>query len=193
MENLLPQQGKAYYRPNFFDSHLADEYFNLLHHEIKWQHDEVVIFGKRHITKRKTAWYGSKPFEYTYSNSTKVALPFSETLLKIAQKITGETGIIFNSCLLNLYADGNEGMGWHSDNEKALNPDMSIASISLGAARKFYFKNRDTKERIDVLLDHGSLLMMHPPTQEYWLHSLPKTVKTKKPRINLTFRVIKES
>ncbi|WP_204336738.1 alpha-ketoglutarate-dependent dioxygenase AlkB family protein [Cryomorpha ignava] len=193
MKNLLPYQGKAFKLPAFFDRQIADEYFHRLHEEIEWQHDEVILFGKRHITKRKTAWYGSKPYQYTYSNSTKVALPFSKTLLDIGQKLTRETGVIFNSCLLNLYADGSEGMGWHSDNEKVLNPEMPIASVSFGALRKFYFKNRDTKERIDILLEHGSLLMMHPPTQEHWLHSLPKTAKVKEPRINLTFRVIKEN
>lgn len=189
----MPLQGEAYYIPNFFDAQIADKYFQVLYEEIEWQHDEVFIFGKRHITKRKTAWYGSKPFEYTYSNSTKVALPFSKTLLDILQKIELKTGFAFNSCLLNLYNDGSEGMGWHSDNEKTLNPEMPIASISLGASRKFYFKNRESKQRIDLLLGHGSLLMMHPPTQHHWLHSLPNSVKINESRINLTFRVMKEN
>lgn len=190
LKNLLPYQGAAFYSPKFFDTHQADEYFHLLRERIEWQQDEVVIFGKRHITKRKTAWYGLEPFRYAYSHSTKVALPFFKTLKDILQKIELETGYVFNACLLNLYNDGREGMGWHSDNEKSLNSAMPIASVSLGAMRKFYFKNKETKERVDIQLNNGSLLMMHPPTQTHWLHSLPKTVKVKEPRINLTFRMM---
>jgi alkylated DNA repair dioxygenase AlkB len=155
-----------------------------------WKNDEAVIFGKKIITKRKVAWYGDRDFEYTYSNSTKRALPWTpelKTLKKITEEKTGET---YNSCLLNLYHDGSEGMAWHSDGEKDLKKNGAIASLSFGAERKFGFKHKQTKETIWLRLENGSLLVMKGETQTYWLHRLPPTVKVFKPRVNLTFRTI---
>ena len=116
------------------------------------------MFGKRIVTKRKVAWYGEKAFEYSYSNTTKLALPWTKTLLELkllAQETTNET---YNSCLLNLYHDGSEGMAWHSDGEKDLKKNGAIASLSFGAERKFAFKHKDTKEKVSLILEHGSFV-----------------------------------
>src|SRR5699024_713386 len=113
-------------------------------------------------------------------------------LLELKNKIEEETGEEFNSCLLNLYHDGSEGMGWHSDDESDLKKNGTIGSLSLGAKRKFVFKHKTTKEKVEVFLDHGSLLLMKGETQRYWLHTLPPTKKVKSPRVNLTFRTIEK-
>ena len=163
---------------------------DILLQEIPWKNDEAVIFGKHFITKRKVAWYGDNQFSYTYSNITKEALPWTKELLElkaIAEKLASAT---FNSCLLNLYHNGSEGMAWHSDDEKSLGRNSPIASMSFGAERKFSFKHKQTKETRSLLLEHGSLLVMKGEVQQHWLHSLPKSLKVKSPRINLTFRTI---
>ena len=142
------------------------------------------------ITKRKVAWYGDIPFKYTYSNTTKEALPWTAELIELKNLAEITTGETYNSCLLNLYHDGNEGMAWHSDGEKDLKKNGAIASMSFGAERKFAFKNKTTKETIQVILQNGSLLVMKDETQTHWLHRLPPTKLVSKPRVNLTFRTI---
>jgi alkylated DNA repair dioxygenase AlkB len=168
----------------------ASEMAQALLDRIEWRNDEAVIYGKRIITKRKVAWYGEEAFSYTYSNTTKTALPWTPELLflkNLAEKHSGET---YNSCLLNLYHDGSEGMAWHSDGEKDLRKNGAIASLSFGAERKFCFKHKKSGEKIDVFLEAGSLLVMKGETQTHWLHRLPPTTKVHQPRINLTFRTI---
>ena len=129
----------------------------MLLNNIAWKNDEALIFGKRIITKRKVAWYAEKPFEYTYSKVTKQALLFTDELLKIKSKIEAITNETYNSCLLNLYHDGSEGMAWHSDGEKDLKKNGAIASVTFGAERKFGFKHKETKEVISLVLQHGSV------------------------------------
>ena len=189
-KNLLPLDGTVNYYGKLIDEKAANDYLNKLLATIEWRNDEALIFGKKIITKRKVAWYGDKPFEYTYSKTTKSALPWTAELLELKEKTEQRTGETFNSCLLNLYHDGNEGMGWHSDAEKDLQKHGAIASISLGADRKFAFKHKESKERIDVFLEHGSLLIMKDQTQDHWLHRLPPTKRVAEPRVNLTFRTI---
>ena len=116
------------------------------------------------------------------------ALPWTSGLLDLKKRAENATAMKFNSCLLNLYHDGTEGMGWHSDDEKTLGINPAIASVSLGAPRKFLFRHKSTHEKVSVLLEDGSLLLMKDETQHFWLHSLPKTRKVMLPRINLTFR-----
>ena len=188
LQNILPYQGDVSYHGPIFTLAQADNNLNYLLEQIPWQNDEANIFGKHIITKRKVAWFGDKAFNYTYSNSTKTALEWTPELLLIKTKIEEIAGKNFNSCLLNLYHDGNEGMAWHSDNEKALGKNTVIASVSFGAERKFSFKNKETKVKIDTFLEHGSLLIMQGETQSNWLHRLPPTKKVTKPRVNLTFR-----
>ncbi|HCC94893.1 alpha-ketoglutarate-dependent dioxygenase AlkB family protein [Empedobacter sp. UBA5987] len=189
-ENLLPKDGTVNYFGQIMSDEEAHRYYSVLLNEIEWKNDQAIIFGKLIETKRKIAWYGDFPFAYTYSKITKTALPWTNTLLelkKLAEKKTGET---YNSCLVNLYHDGSEGMAWHSDGEKQLKRHGAIASLSFGAERKFGFKHKETKEVISLNLASGSLLVMKNETQDYWLHRLPPTKKVNSPRINLTFRTI---
>ena len=192
ISNLLPYDGEVIYYGQVMSPNKAMFYFDQLFETIEWRNDEAVIFGKHIVTNRKVAWYGEMPFEYTYSNTTKLALPWNQVLLelkKITEETTGET---YNSCLLNLYHDGNEGMAWHSDGEKDLKKNGAIGSMSFGADRKFSFKHKTTKLPVSIFLEKGSLLVMKGTTQTYWLHRLPPTKKVKTPRINLTFRTIEK-
>ncbi len=168
----------------------ADNYLNALLNNIEWRNDEAIIMGKKIITARKVAWYGEKPFAYTYSKTTKFALPFTPELIALKNLIEAQTGEQFNSCLLNLYHNGSEGMAWHSDAEKDLKKNGAIASLSFGAERKFALKHKQTKQTVSVLLAHGSLLVMKGTTQTHWLHRLPPTTKINTLRVNLTFRSI---
>ena len=190
--NLLPKEGTVNYYGTIFSKADADFYYERLLNDIAWENDQAVIFGKLIITKRKVAWYGEQPFEYTYSNITKTALPWTKELLALKNKIEELSGETFNSCLLNLYHNGDEGMAWHSDGEKDLKKNGAIASLSFGAERKFAFKHKMDKTTISLTLAHGSLLIMKDETQTHWLHRLPPTKLVSKPRINLTFRTIVE-
>jgi alkylated DNA repair dioxygenase AlkB len=127
---------------------------------------------------------------YTYSNATKQALTWTKELSDLKRLVEQITEARFNSCLLNLYHNGNEGMAWHSDDEESLGMNTTIASLSFGAERKFSFKHKQTKQMVSLVLEHGSLLIMKDATQTNWLHSLPKSKKIIRPRINLTFRTI---
>ena len=148
------------------------------------------MFGKLITTKRKVAWYGDEEYSYTYSNVTKTANLWTKELLELKEIVDKESEETYNSCLLNLYHSGDEGMGYHTDGEKMLKKNGAIASLSLGAERKFSFKHKENKQRIDVVLEKGSLLVMKKGTQQNWLHRLPPTKKVTTPRINLTFRTI---
>ncbi len=188
--NLLPKDGTVNYYGKILEFTRSDDFYQNLMQEIEWKNDIAIIFGKRIETKRKVAWYGDLPFEYTYSNNTKKALPWTENLRQLKNLVEQKSGESFNSCLLNLYHDGSEGMAWHSDGEKDLKKNGAIASISLGAERKFAFKHKVSKEVISLVLENGSLLVMKDETQSHWLHRLPPTKKVLYPRINLTFRTI---
>ena len=190
--NLLHKDGTVNYYGKILSSEEANQYFGLLMQKILWENDEVIIFGKHIVTKRKTAWYGDSDYLYTYSNKTKQALAWTKVLSDLKQMVEEIAGSKFNSCLLNLYHNGNEGMGWHSDDEKPLRKNNTIASLSFGTERKFSFKHKQTKQTVSVVLEHGSLLVMKGATQSNWLHSLPKSNKITQPRINLTFRTIHE-
>ena len=206
LKNHLPNDGVVnYYGPILSDKQVAYYYENMLE-KIAWKHDEAIIFNKpltndNYIvsqktttklvtTKRKVAWYADKPFEYTYSNVTKKALPWTEELLELKCLVEEKSGHIYNACLLNLYHDGSEGMAWHSDAEKNLKPEAAITCLSLGAERKFSLKHKKTKESVSLFLQAGSLLIMLGKTQQYWLHRLPTTKTVVSPRISLTFRSI---
>ncbi|MDC7999910.1 alpha-ketoglutarate-dependent dioxygenase AlkB [Aequorivita todarodis] len=189
-ENLLPRDGTVNYFGKVFSEEEADRYFEILLNTIDWKNDEAIIFGKKIITKRKVAWYGDTEFEYTYSKITKKASLWTPELSALKRTVEEKSGETFNSCLLNLYHSGEEGMAWHSDAEKDLKKNGAIASVSFGAERKFAFKHKQTKETISLNLEHGSLLIMKGTTQTHWLHRLPPTTKVNTPRVNLTFRTI---
>ena len=189
---ILPKDGEAIYYGRILDSESISKYYHYLLQEIPWEADEAIIFGKLIYTKRKVAWFGEKKFKYTYSKRSKYAHLWTPELLElkeICEEISGET---YNSCLLNLYHDGDEGMAYHSDSERDLKEYGAIASLSIGAERKFSFKHKISKERVDIQLENGSLLIMKGETQKNWLHRLPPTKKVLGPRVNLTFRTIVE-
>lgn len=188
--NLLPYDGAADYYGKVFMVKEAQHYLDRLLTTIEWRNDEAVIFGKYIQTKRKVAWYGDNGYSYTYSNTTKQALPWTEDLLELKRRAEQLSGACYNSCLLNLYHNGEEGMAWHSDSERELEKDGTIASFSFGAERKFQFRHKRTGQGVAVLLESGSLLVMRGPCQTFWLHGLPKTKKVTRPRVNLTFRSI---
>jgi len=188
--NVLNKDGEANYYGIIMTTSEANTYYNLLLKNINWKNDEALYHGRHIVTKRKVAWYGDQGFLYTYSNTTKQALPWTNELIDLKRKTELITNSQFNSCLLNLYHDGNEGMTWHSDDEKSMGKNTVIASLSFGAERKFSFKHRRTRQTISLLLENGSLLVMRGNTQSNWLHSLPLSSKINHPRINLTFRTI---
>jgi alkylated DNA repair dioxygenase AlkB len=190
IQNILPFDGVTNYHGVILNIKQCDLFYNKLMETIKWKNDEAIIFGKKIITKRKVAWYGDSEYSYTYSKVTKTANIWTKELLDLKAIVEKESNETYNSCLLNLYHSGDEGMAYHSDGEKMLKKNGAIASLSLGAERKFSFKHKENKKRIDVFLERGSLLVMKKGTQTNWLHRLPPTKKVNTPRINLTFRTI---
>ena len=188
--NLLPRGGVVNYYGTLLADSTADNYFKYLLNNIAWKNDEAIIFGKHIVTKRKVAWYAENPFEYTYSKITKNALPWTKELLALKTLVENKTGETFNSCLLNLYHDGSEGMAWHSDGEKDLKKNGAIASLSNRAERKFVVKHKKSNKKVAIILKQSSLLVMKDETQTNWLHFIPTTKKINDPRVNLTFRTI---
>ncbi|UQD56642.1 alpha-ketoglutarate-dependent dioxygenase AlkB [Flavobacterium sp. K5-23] len=188
--NLLPKDGTVNYYGTLLSNDEANNYLATLLENIAWKNDEANIFGKLIKTKRKVAWYGDSSYNYTYSNTTKQALAWTKELLELKTLVEENTGETYNSCLLNLYHNGSEGMAWHSDGEKDLKKNGAIASVSFGAERKFAFKHKETKEIVSRILQNGSLLVMKDETQTHWLHRLPPTKLITRPRVNLTFRTI---
>lgn len=188
--NLLPYDGVTNYHGAILSREQCLFYYQKLFDTVAWKNDEAVLFGKRIITKRKVAWYGDAHYNYNYSNVTKQALIWTKELLELKKIVEKESNATYNSCLLNLYHTGEEGMAWHSDGEKMLKEKGEIASLTLGAERKFSFKHKKSKQKVDIILERGSLLVMKDTTQTNWLHRLPPTKKVHTPRINLTFRTI---
>jgi len=188
--NLLPKDGAAYYHPKIFDNLHSTQLMEQLQNSIKWEADQLLMFGKKITTRRKVAWAADPNCTYTYSGVLKVPQAWTPTLLLIKDRLEAMSQCQFNSCLLNFYHDGDDGMGWHSDDERELDPHSPIASLSLGAERKFAFRHKRDKEKISLFLENGSALIMHAPTQEFWHHALLKTKTVSAVRINLTFRKI---
>jgi len=187
----LPDSDINYF-PNFLNFKKADSHFESLRKNVIWQLDDITIFGKTYAQPRLTALFGNNGKPYSYSNITMQPHEFTSELLEIKTKIEDKSGVVFTTCLLNLYRDGNDSNGWHADNEKELGKNPVIASLTLGQERFFHLKHRTRKElKHKLLLEHGSLLVMQGETQHHWLHQIAKTKKPIGERINLTFRVIK--
>jgi alkylated DNA repair dioxygenase AlkB len=164
-----------------------------LHAEIEWEQHFVTLFGKVHACPRLSAWHGDSDARYRYSGNTLEPRPWTPCLAQLRDRLASDLGTPFNSVLLNLYRDGADSMGWHSDDEPELGPRPVIASVSLGARRKMRFRNRAGRSvTAEQWLDHGSLLVMHGSCQEQWHHSLPRSKRITEPRINLTFRRIRK-
>ena len=186
------KDGSVFYDPCFFKAKKANQYFEILRNEIKWQQDDIKIFGKTYPQPRLTALYANNDKPYRYSNITMHPTKFSAELLEIKSQVEKYALLDFTSCLLNLYRDGQDSNGWHADNEKELGENPIIASISFGAERFFLMKHRhDKSQKLKIKLENGSLLLMKGETQHHWLHQIPKTKKMVGERINLTFRTIK--
>ena len=189
--NLLPYGGEVYYVPNVFSRQQSDEYFNQLFTEIRWKQEPIKIFGKEVMQPRLTAWYGDITRPYAYSGITMAPNHWIHPLLEIKTTADQLSGAASTSALMNLYRDGNDGLGWHRDNEKVLGPAPTIASVSLGAVRAFQLRDyKDKKNLISIDLEPGSVLIMKGDSQKVWEHRVPKSAKLHGARINITFRVI---
>ena len=188
----LPNSEIFYFR-NFLPHEEADQYLRIFKTTVLWRQDDIKIFGKVYPQPRLTALFGNNDKAYSYSNITMRPHEFSKELLEMKQKIESVCDRVeFTSCLLNLYRDGKDSNGWHSDDEKELGKNPVIASITLGQERYFHLRHKKDKNlKHKMLLGHGSLLLMKGETQHYWQHQIPKTAKAIGERINLTFRVIK--
>ncbi|AVR45770.1 alpha-ketoglutarate-dependent dioxygenase AlkB [Christiangramia fulva] len=179
------------YFPGFFSQEESDRYLGYFLKSIEWQQDKIKMFGKEFLQPRLTALFGEKEKSYTYSGITMLPEPFPSPILNIKSKCEEILGEKFNICLLNLYRNGSDSMGWHADDERELGKNPVIASVSFGAERIFHLKHqKDPSLREKLVLENGSLLLMAGTTQHFWKHQLPKTKKKVGPRVNLTFRKV---
>jgi alkylated DNA repair dioxygenase AlkB len=185
-DNLLPCDGEVWSFERAIEAHDADRLFHDLHASIAWRQETATIMGRRVRVPRLTAWHGEAG--YVYSGIRMSPMPWNAPLLELKAAAEACAGHAFNSVLLNLYRDGRDSVSWHADNEPGLGRNPVIASLSLGATRRFQLKHRQSGERVAIDLAHGSCLVMAGATQHHWLHQLPKTARPVGPRINLTFR-----
>ena len=184
--------GELVYFAGAFAPRLADALFARLRREIDWRREEITLFGERHAVPRLVAWHGDPQAVYSYSGVEHRPLPWTAPLTEIRERVEARAGHRFNAVLLNLYRDGRDGMGWHADDEPELGPNPVIASVSLGATRRFRLRHRrHRRETVAIDLEHGSLLVMQGATQHHWLHALPKVTRPVGERINLTFRWVR--
>ena len=190
-EPVVIPNGEYLYFPHFFDKGIADQYLQRFIVKIEWRQESMNMYGKQVLFPRLTSWYGDNDKPYSFSGITLNPHNWSEELLFIKSKIEPICETVFNSVLLNLYRDGNDSISWHTDAEKELGKNPLIASVNFGAERKFQIKHNETGETHDILLKHGSLLIMRGELQHFWKHQVPKQKTINKPRVNLTFRVIK--
>jgi alkylated DNA repair dioxygenase AlkB len=188
-EIVVARDGIATYDPYFLAPQRADHLYHSLLARIEWSQEFILMYGKRIPLPRLTAWYGDRDASYTYSGIANRPRVWTPELRSILDELLARTGVRFNSVLLNQYRTGNDSLSWHADDEKELGPDPVIASVSLGATRRFEFKHRD-EQTIALDLQHGSLLLMSGALQHFWRHRVPKQRDTTSTRINLTFRVV---
>lgn len=189
----IPDADVIFYS-NFFAQQESDELFQTLFNEIKWRQDKMKIYGKEVNLPRKTAWYGDRDRSYTFSGIHLDPELWTPTLLQVKEKVEEIAKVKFNSVLLNLYRDGNDGVSWHADAEPELGNNPVIGSVSFGGARRFMFRHKHNQDlKAEIELTHGSFLLMAGATQHFWQHQIPKTSKKVQPRINLTFRAVGHS
>lgn len=189
MKNKLTN-GWYVYDPNFFTRIEADEYFDYFLNNLGWQGGEIKLFGKTYAIPRKQIYFADEGMNYSYSGKSLNIAPWDKEIDGIRNKIMSQFDHPINACLANLYRDGIDSNGWHADDEKELGKNPVICSVSLGAMRKFQLKHKNNGERIQLFLEHGSLLIMGGEMQHFWKHQVPKEPKIDIPRINLTFRRI---
>jgi len=184
---------ELHYRPQFFPKPTADRLLQELIEKIEWTQNKIRFYGKESLVPRLEAWYGDPGKSYAYSGIQMNPKPWTKELVEIKEAIEKEAGVPFNSVLINYYRDGKDRVAWHSDDEKELGQNPIIGSVSLGAERKFKLRHKKYKEnglKAEIMLQHGSFLLMKGPTQHHWMHEIPRTAKPIGPRINLTFRII---
>ena len=184
---------ELHYRPQFFPKPTADRLLQELMEKIEWTQNKIRFYGKESLVPRLEAWYGDHGKSYAYSGIQMNPKPWTKELVEIKEAIEKEASVPFNSVLINYYRDGKDRVAWHSDDEKELGQNPIIGSVSLGAERKFKLRHKKYKEnglKTEVMLQHGSFLLMKGPTQHHWMHEIPRTAKPIGPRINLTFRII---
>ena len=199
MDSLFPidridfdlQDAEIQYYPNFFDKTIADDLFLKLQKEIIWQQDDIMVYGKTYAQPRLTALYGNQGKPYGYSNIVMQPHNWSPLLMYIKNEIETICEENFTTVLLNNYRNGKDSNGWHADNEKELGRNPIIASVSFGAERVFQLKHNSLDLKQNIILQHGSLLIMQGTTQHFWKHQIPKTAKPISERINLTFRILR--
>jgi len=189
--NLVPYDGEVWLEPEAMARADADRLFERLMAITAWRQEEATVMGRRVAIPRLTAWHGEKG--YVYSGIRLEPAPWNAPLLELKASAEALARAPFNSVLLNLYRDGRDSVSWHADNEPGLGDNPVIASVSLGAQRRFHLRHRRTRARVSLDLPHGSCLIMAGATQHHWLHQLPKTARPVGPRINLTFRHMRES
>ncbi|RYG05857.1 MAG: alpha-ketoglutarate-dependent dioxygenase AlkB [Chitinophagaceae bacterium] len=189
IQSIIPYHGEVLLYPGFFTTETADELMGSLLGNIPWKQEPIRIFGREVMQPRLTCWMADKGVDYSYSGSTMIGNGWIEPADSILELVSAVAGTRFNGALFNLYRDGQDSMGWHRDNEKELGPNPVIASVTFGQERIFRFRDYKTKkEKFEVLLTHGSLLIMRGETQHYWEHSIPKSKAINEKRINITFR-----
>ena len=187
---ILPGDGSAVLFPDFLCESDADKYLSGLHNNTPWEQNFIRLFGKEVSEPRLSTWHAEADLPYTYSGVPRTPHPWKEPLSSLRTACEAHTGQSFNGALLNLYRTGLDAMGWHSDDEAVNGPNPVIASISLGAERRFDFRHKQSREVISVVLPHGSLLVMSGACQTFWLHRIAKTTRQTEPRINVTFRTL---
>ncbi|WP_299181016.1 alpha-ketoglutarate-dependent dioxygenase AlkB [uncultured Neptuniibacter sp.] len=189
MQPLPSTQLDGWLDEDFIPVETAASYFRQLYEEIPWQQDQIQLFGRSISIPRLQAFMGEAGLDYRYSGLSLSAIDWHPAVAEIRDRLLHKTEVQFNAVLLNLYRDGHDSMGWHRDDEPELGSNPVIASISLGAQRRFLMRTRD-RERYELQLNSGALLWMGPSFQNQCQHSLPKTKKPVTARINLTFRKI---
>ena len=187
-QQFLPFDGTATLYEDFLDFEFASRAFNQIRDESDWEQPEITIFGNTVLEPRLSTWHNELGEGYKYSGVMRRAQPFSEMLSEIRDRCAEITNTPFNSALVNFYRNGQDGVGWHSDNEACNGPEPTIASVSIGATRRFDLRHRETGETIKIQLRSGSLLVMAGKSQQCWVHQVAKTKRVQEPRINLTFR-----
>ena len=187
---VVDHDGRAELFPDFLDSVTADALLETLTDVVPWEQPDLIVFGKKVREPRLSAWFAPNGMDYTYSHATRQAHPMPPALRCLLERAADTSGAHYNSALVNLYRDGNDRLGWHADNEECNGPEPTIASVSLGAERRFDLRHSDTGETHSVLLPHGSLLVMSGPLQRHWVHQIPAMTRVRSPRINVTFRLV---
>ena len=184
------ENGEYVFIPGFFNQRESDFYLKTLKEKGLWKQESMNMYGKKVEFPRLVAWYGNDEMPYSFSGITLLPNPWIKELLEIKNRLEPIAKVSFNRVLLNLYRNGQDSVSWHSDAEPELGKNPIIASVSFGAIRKFQLRHNTTKEKIEIHLTHGSLLIMQGELQHYWQHQVPKTHEKIGERINLTFRVM---